>query len=247
VSPADGATHVPTNAKVWIFGAEQNAYLLNDGVNERVLGSASWTSPKIVQLDTRTDVRTCCGLLANHKYTVKTVAGEHVTTFTTGDEIDSTPPDPPTINSVRYESGRLSVAAVSKGSVAVWVTTSGDADRWAWQLFPAEGFEMAFATCHQFDVHAPNAGCVELSSVDLAGNLSKTVSNCNPILGGPFLLSNHRQQPDDRSIKLVLIALGIVATLDLLLLRRRLATQRLREALKGPRAHLVADAGRPRR
>src|SRR5882672_6498290 len=150
VLPADGTTGVPLNASVWIFGEEQRGWVLVDGESQRQLGHSYWGSPQIIKLDLGR-------LAAKHTYTIKTYAGEHVTTFTTGTELDSTPPDPPVLESVRSDSGRLSVAAVpSTESVAVWVTVRREADRKqrAWKIFPADGFNAAFETCNEFDKYA---------------------------------------------------------------------------------------------
>jgi hypothetical protein len=183
VFPSNGATDVPTNASVWIFGEEQNAYLLDNGMGEHPVTHAVWSTPRITKLD--------LGILASrHVYTVRTIAGEHVTTFITGNDVESSRPSPPILKQVRSESGSLSVAAESIGNVAVWVRAWRRSDvhvPWAWQLFPADGFNSAFDTCNQIARHAPGSECIELRSVDLAGNTSSSVSNCSPLPADPFL------------------------------------------------------------
>ena len=160
VIPADGTTGVPLNASVWLFGEGQNAYVLVDGAVERRLGDSYWSS-RIHKLDLGP-------LSANHSYTVKTFTGEHVTTFTTGNEVDRTPPDPPIIDHVRYEAGQLSISARSNGSVAVWVSTQRNLKRgmWAWQLFPSEGFTAAFDTCNHDAAGPGMLRCVRVRMAD---------------------------------------------------------------------------------
>ena len=201
--PADGTTGVPFNANVWIFGEEQNGYVLVDGAVERRLGHSYWGSPRMQKLDLGP-------LSANHTYTVNTFTGEHVTTFTTGTDVDSTPPDLPAIEKVRYEAGRLSISATSNGSVAVWVSTQRNLKRglWAWQLFPSEGFTTAFDTCNQFDADRGGDTCVELRSVDLAGNASRFVSNCTPIIGASRFLESLYATEAERDLKRLLILIG---------------------------------------
>lgn len=140
VYPADGSTDVPTNASVWIFGDEQKAYKLDDGTQAHLVGHSFWSTPRIQKLELGR-------LVPRHVYTVTTLAGEHVTTFTTGDGLKSTRLAPPILKRVRLESGRVVVSAEANGSVGVWVRTwhFGDAHvPWAWQLFPADAFDSAF-------------------------------------------------------------------------------------------------------
>lgn len=219
VFPADRATDVPLNASIWILGVEQGAYVLVDdtvgsGV-ERRLGHSYWGAPPITQL-------ALGGLAARHTYTVRTYTGDRVTTFTTGDTLDTTPPDPPTIERVRYEAGRLSISAAARDGVAVWVTTQRiiDAGLWVWQLFPADTFNAAFEACQQFDIHDDGGECVELRSVDLAGNMSAIVSNCTPISGRLPWAST-----DDGRLKRELLAVGfgVLAGLALIVFRRWVA------------------------
>ena len=217
VYPADGATDVPTHASVWIFGEDQNAYVLDDGNAGRVVGHAVWSTPRIQKLD--------LGVLApRHAYTVRTIAGEHVTTFTTGNGVRSSRPVPPILEGVRLESGRLTVAADADGNVAVWVRAWRRSDAhvpWAWQLFPADGFESSFDTCNQIERHAPGSDCVELRSVDLAGDTSSSVSNCTPLPADPFIAKTQRRHGRPGFLACLLIGLGVVAGTGLVAVRRR--------------------------
>ena len=215
VYPSDGATNVPTNASVWIFGEEQNAYLLDDGVGAHSVAHAVWSTPRITKLE--------LGILApRHSYSVRTIVGEHVTTFTTGDEVVSSRPRPPNLPQVRSESGSISVAAESIGSVAVWVRAWRRSDvhvPWAWQLFPADGFNSAFDTCNQIS-HAPGSDCIELRSVDVAGKTSSSVSNCT-LPTDPFVMKTNRPHSRRGLVGLLLIGLGALAGIAALTPRRR--------------------------
>ncbi len=216
VFPANGATDVPLNASVWILGVEQGAYVLVDNTAdsgvERRLGHSYWGAPAITRL-------ALGGLAARHAYTVRTYTGDRVTTFTTGDTLETTPPDPPTIERVRYEPGRLSISAAARDSVAVWVTTQRiiDAGLWVWQLFPADTFNAAFEACQQFDMHDAGGDCVELRSVDLAGNMSAIVSNCTPVSGRIPWAST---EADHVNRGLILIGFSVLAGLGLIIVWR---------------------------
>jgi hypothetical protein len=216
VLPADGAMDVPTNASVWIFGEDQNAYVIDDGTAERIVGHAVWSTPRIQRLD--------LGLLASrHAYTVRTIGGEHVTAFTTGDDVDVSRPSPPILKHVGSESGRLSVAAES-GGIAVWVRAWRRSDAhvpWAWQLFPADGFDSAFDTCNQIDRHSPGSECVELRAMDLEGHTSASVSNCTPPPADPFVAKPKRPHGRRGFIAWLLFGVGALAGAWMVGVRRR--------------------------
>lgn len=217
VFPSDGARDVPTNSSVWIFGDEQKAYMLDDGISQHPVGHSVWSTPRITRLN--------LGSLApHHVYTVRTIAGEHVTTFTTGEHAATSRPVPPDLKRVRAELGRLSISAESNANVAVWVRTwrLGDVHvPWAWQLFPADGFDTAFETCNQVDRHAPGSVCAELRSVDIAGNASMSVSNCTPLPADPSWVRPNRPRTKRHFVAVMLIGLGILSAVGLLALRRR--------------------------
>lgn len=217
VYPADGATDVPTNASVWIFGDEQKAYKLDGGTGAHLIGHSVWSTPRIQKLD--------LGRLApRHLYTVTTLAGEHVTTFTTGDLPQSTRPAPPILKRVRFDSGRLVVSAEANENVAVWVRTwrFGDAHvPWTWQLFPAAAFDSTFETCSELDGVAPRAECVELRSVDVAYNRSVSVSNCTLLPADPSWLTTSRPHRSRHFVVVSLIAVGVLIGVAMLARRRR--------------------------
>jgi hypothetical protein len=218
VYPADGARTVPTNARVWIFGQDQNAYVLSDGTHEHIVGHSVWSTPRMQMLD--------LGVLASqHSYTVLTITGEHVTTFTTGDEPKSTPPNPPTLQRVRWEPGKLHVSARADENVAVWVRTWHFGDEhvpWAWQLFPADGFDAAFETCSQLDARVPGAECVEIRAVDISYKTSAIVSNCTLLPPDPSWIRPTRRSRTRYVIPTVVIAFGVLAGIVVMLgLRRR--------------------------
>jgi hypothetical protein len=232
VLPRDGATDVPVNTNVWIFGGQHHGYELRDRRGKHRLGTAVWSRPFMTQLDLRERIDRTSHLANNHAYTVLR-DGEPMIAFTTGHEIDKTPPNAPRISDVSVESGRLRVRAMpSADSVATWVTLKREGQRQAtgWQLFPSADFDAAFETCSQLQVPAAPSMCVELRSLDLAGNLSAIASRCIALAGGHRAPSSEAQSSQlSRDIwrNVLFLALALGMGVLLIAVRSWLARRRL--------------------